>query len=933
VRTVNALVLAALFITSTRGLQAQASLADSAKLLSEQAIASEREGTAASRDSALVLWTRAAELFRRVQDIGGEAEALHNIGRLAVSKDTALAYDRRALVLRRQAGDRRGEARTLNNLAGAFSQLGQPDSASKYYRLGLALARAINEQRLEAGIMGNFGLTLAQVGRLDSAISYEKQAVSRFRDIGDRPMQAWFTDAIGYNYRELGKLDSAFAYFSQSLTLATESGDKEKRGWALSNIGLLEREVGRPDDALSHCTAAIADLHQAGSAPGEAQGEYCLGHTYLELSRANIALPHFLSALSLDRKAADRNREAWDLLGIGMTLRDLGNRDSALAYMAQALRLVTTSQDRHPEAAVHFEVGRLFLEFGLPDSALTVLQRARLLARTGGFELTEGTALAEIARAERDRGRFDSALAAAREALPILRRLNSPLEESRALLATATIFLRRRSHGDLKSAIAYFDSAATVRARIAGHVTGDENRLNLESSSGEIFEGWSDAWLARENEVGRGPAIDAALAAAERGRAQALLDLMQGGTAAASARPPRIPSVGGDLAAEGARLIAAARGMGSPIIEYLLAKDSTTIWLIPPSGAVQVSRQAAGRDSIAELIRVIRNDIDASRTANRANLSRVVEGVGVDAPDSVGAAVAARALAGILLPPALRARVPTRGEVVILPHGSIALIPFSILPVDSSGKLFGDDHSIRYAPSLATLLAAEARPRSAFRLAKASAVSTLIVGNPDMPSIPGEDGVRHRLPSLPQAEREAQQIAARLGGRPLDGKSALETEVRWRLGNAQVAHFATHGFAYSLEARARSSFIALAPGESNDGLLTVGEVLDELPPLKADLIVLSACETGLGSIKRGEGTLGLQRAFLAKGARTVLVSLWSVDDDATRLLMEKFYTHWLDDRDDPGKTEALHRAQADVRATAGFEHPRFWAAFQLVGAK
>jgi CHAT domain-containing protein len=77
----------------------------------------------------------------------------------------------------------------------------------------------------------------------------------------------------------------------------------------------------------------------------------------------------------------------------------------------------------------------------------------------------------------------------------------------------------------------------------------------------------------------------------------------------------------------------------------------------------------------------------------------------------------------------------------------------------------------------------------------------------------------------------------------------------------------------------------------------------------------------------------LPRAFLARGARTVLVSLWSVSDEATRLLMERFYAHWLDDADRPSKALALYRASQDVRRTAGFEHPRFWAAFQLVGAR
>jgi CHAT domain-containing protein len=112
----------------------------------------------------------------------------------------------------------------------------------------------------------------------------------------------------------------------------------------------------------------------------------------------------------------------------------------------------------------------------------------------------------------------------------------------------------------------------------------------------------------------------------------------------------------------------------------------------------------------------------------------------------------------------------------------------------------------------------------------------------------------------------------------------------------------------------------------------VGEVLDAAPILTADLVVLSACQTGLGNLKQAEGTVGLQRAFLAKGARSVLVSLWSVSDEATELLMRRFYTHWLRDPDVPNKAEALRRAQRDVRAVPRFREPRYWAAFQLVGA-
>src|SRR5262249_52769884 len=140
--------------------------------------------------------------------------------------------------------------------------------------------------------------------------------------------------------------------------------------------------------------------------------------------------------------------------------------------------------------------------------------------------------------------------------------------------------------------------------------------------------------------------------------------------------------------------------------------------------------------------------------------------------------------------------------------------------------------------------------------------------------------------------------------------------------------------AYATSGQARNSFVALAPDSANDGLLTVGEVLSD-PGLKlsAELVVLSACQTGLGNLKQAEGTVGLQRAFMARGARSLLVSLWSVSDEATRILIDGFYAHWLNDKDGPDKAEALRRAQADLRARDGFGDARYWAPFMLVGGR
>jgi CHAT domain-containing protein len=222
---------------------------------------------------------------------------------------------------------------------------------------------------------------------------------------------------------------------------------------------------------------------------------------------------------------------------------------------------------------------------------------------------------------------------------------------------------------------------------------------------------------------------------------------------------------------------------------------------------------------------------------------------------------------------------------------------------------------------------------SMLKLRRAWLAHSLVVGNPKMPTAPDISGKPLKLSPLPGAQEEATSVATILGTPPRVGPKATETMVKSLLSKTNVVHLATHGYAYQSRDHVNDSFVALAPGEGNDGILTVSELLANGEALVADLVVLSACQTGVGNIQEGEGTVGLQYAFLARGARSVLVSLWSVNDKATALLMRQFYHHWLDDIDGPMKSEALRRAQADVRGTAGFEHPRYWAAFQLVGAQ
>jgi CHAT domain-containing protein len=478
---------------------------------------------------------------------------------------------------------------------------------------------------------------------------------------------------------------------------------------------------------------------------------------------------------------------------------------------------------------------------------------------------------------------------------------------------------------------------------------------------------WVRGWLARAVDssaslpAARGTArpafataLAAALAAAERGRAQGLRDLLARSRAAAGSpltdllwAGDTVP--GADLTAEAALELAPMRRTRTAALYYFLSADTLTTWLLNASGELRLAGHAAVKgDSLAALVAMLRAalGVDAARTrmARGGDLEqeRVTTGAPPNAPhrargvdDGASPEAQARlraataALGTLLLPASLASDVPSGTDLVIVPHGVLDLVPFAALPVPGDTLSLGARYALRYAPSLRALAAADGRAAD-WR----GATHALVVGDPAMPTVAGVDGRRAALRDLPAARSEGEAVARRFGVAALTGGAATETAVRQALPNARLVHLATHGLAYGSEARVRDSYVALAPDATNDGLLTIGELLDAVPALSADLVVLSACQTGLGNLQQAEGTVGFQRALLAKGARSVLVSLWSVDDRATALLMRQFYAHWLgtDGKPARSKSEALRLAQVDVRLTPGLASPRYWAAFQLVGA-
>jgi len=255
-------------------------------------------------------------------------------------------------------------------------------------------------------------------------------------------------------------------------------------------------------------------------------------------------------------------------------------------------------------------------------------------------------------------------------------------------------------------------------------------------------------------------------------------------------------------------------------------------------------------------------------------------------------------------------------ELIVIPDRSLNKVPFPAL-TDEGGRCLSETYRIRIVPSLSTLKLIQDSPADYH-----SQTGVLIVGDPDVGTVLFK-GKEMTVSTLPWAGKEAAMIGRLLGVQPLLGQRATKQAVLERLHSASLIHFAAHGNADRGE-------IALSPGrprnrnpEKEDYLLTMSDIAQV--QLRAKLVVLSCCHSARGQI-RAEGVIGIARAFLGSGARSVLVALWAIDE-ATEQLMRHFYEHLVRKE---SASESLYQAMKWMRGN-GFDKVSDWAPFMLIG--
>lgn len=252
-------------------------------------------------------------------------------------------------------------------------------------------------------------------------------------------------------------------------------------------------------------------------------------------------------------------------------------------------------------------------------------------------------------------------------------------------------------------------------------------------------------------------------------------------------------------------------------------------------------------------------------------------------------------------------------KLAIVPHSVLHYLPFTAL---TDGKRYlSDDYTITTLPSASILRFLPQKRKPSTGTDTHREMPLLALGNPT---------TTEPLPTLHFAEQEVNAIASLYNTQPLIGAAATESTVFSQASNAEILHLAVHG--EFNKHNPLFSTLYLAPDTQHDGRLEVHDIYTLDLTQATNLVVLSACQTQLGELSKGDEVVGLNRAFLYAGTPSVIATLWSVNDKVTGLLMQRFYTHL---RSGMTTAQALHTAQMEVRVE--YPHPYYWAAFVLTG--
>ncbi|NER80437.1 MAG: CHAT domain-containing protein [Leptolyngbya sp. SIO1D8] len=821
------------------------------------------------------------ELLLLAQTVSRQAEAdrLLEQGRQEYVEgrlQAALTSIEAALEIYRDLSDSIGIASTLLG-AGIVSQSqGEYTAALEYYQESLQITRTLGNPGIEAALLNNISTIYQAQGKYDTALDFLHEALQVARDLNDGEMEAVVLNNIGETYRLQDEYSQALTFLEESLQIARTIDNSFRVAEALNNIGGV----------------------------------------YTSLGQNSLALNFLEESLQLKRRLGNDWGTASTLTNIGNVQATQQNYGEALNAYQQALQIAQNVGDREVEAATLNNVGEIYAERGQYDEALAVWQRSLQISEDIGSP-HRAAPLSNMGLVLRRLGKYDQALEAYQQALQLTRDVQDLGGEGIILNNMAAVYVFAEQ---FSLAEATLTTAVKVMDVLRTRASSDVSKVALLETQQNTFQLFQKVLIAQDN-------YGLALEVAEQGRARAFATLLEQQLAADDTvenGPPDLEAIRAFALQQQINLVEYS------IVDFIDDESDPVlyIWFVSPDGTITFQQESLANIDLPRLVTATREamGLGGDRTAPIPTYTEeYLAQLQAETDQKL------TQFHNLLIEP-ISDLLPTdpNQPIVFIPQGELFLVPFPALK-DASGDYLIEKHTILTAPSIQVLQLTYdlVETRHGTSLQGHNAV---IVGNPTMPTVTflSEDGNFQdvRLNPLFGAQQEAEAISDFLKMPALIGNDATEATVKQRLANADLIHLATHGLLEYGDPRETGSrdtpgAIALAPGNGEDGLLTSAEILQM--DLQADLVVLSACDTGRGRIT-GDGVIGLSRSFIAAGVPSVIVSLWAVPDAPTAELMTEFYAQL-----DQGQNKAQALRQAMLIMMQDHPDPKDWAAFTLIG--
>jgi len=906
-------------------------------------------------EAALEMATRRSDRASRAVALAGLGLTLGTLGHADRAEPMLLE----SFKISEELHDDDGMAEASSQLGHLSTQRARYEEARTYHERSFTLWEAVGDHKGMAVALNNVGATYRAVGDNATALEYFQKSLAELERIGDRRRSATVIDNIGRISRTLGDYANGLALARKALAIRESLDDREGMSRSLNSLSECYQAQGNYAAALDALRRSLEIRSAIGYVLAVAEGQNNIAVVYEAQGNYPQAVAFLRKSLALNAaKVHSDSLSAEIYTHLGEVLFREGRNAQAVQSLKRSLRVSSASGLTLQAADARLALARAYMKLRQPSLAARELQQVLAFRNTTGDRSGRAEALIEMAEIERRRGHAAQGLALATEARDMADAMELPEVRWLAMTTVGRMNVALKQSTAAREA---FDAAIGVvedlRVLNAG---GEESRSRFFANRLAPYQERIALALEASNTAD-------AFYFAERSKARVLLDVIRG---------DRIPITKAMTDAERRHEVELRTSLTSANSELLFAAQAM------PRDEARVARLQRGRDerrvayedfqavlyAAHPELRVSRADVPAIRAPEAQQLlsgpsDAIVEFVA--GPDRTHAFVisatglrvftlttstveigrhvqqfrdqlanrdlrvsdSARRLYDMVLGP-MRSALSAKTSLIVVPDGTLWNLPFQALR-RSDGRYLIEDVAVSYAPSVTVL-----RETMRTRTDRPAAGALLAFGNPAIGAGAEAGGdslppTRGGLAPLPETEHEVRQLTPIYGASSRVYVGAEAREDRWKAEAAsyRVVHLATHGVVDN--ASPLYSHLMLASGGHDDGLLEAWEIMNT--QLRADLVVLSACETARGRVAAGEGVIGLMWAVFVAGSPATLVSQWQVDSASSTALMVAFHREWSDGHRNVSKGRALQHASLEVLHTRGFSHPFYWAGFILVG--